>query len=201
MATKSFNITVGGKNFDAEVSSLDGVTFNMIINGNPYVSTAIDTTPEPEPDPDPEEPDEPDTPEPEPTPEPTPDPEGVILASFDSAPSINMFTVGSTSAYGDGKITYNETYYKKGVKLDSKGSITFTPQKNYNMTIIMGTAKSGRDVKLNDVKTTVSGTENTTGKYYELEPIAITAGTKYVITKGSAEGLVMLIKLEPVSQE
>ena len=69
------------------------------------------------------------------------------------------------------------------------------------MTIIMGTAKSGRDVKLNNVLTTVSGTENTTGKYYELEPIAITAGTKYVITKGSAEGLVMLIKLEPVSQE
>ena len=131
--------------------------------------------------------------------EPTPEPEGVILASFNGSPSVSMFTVGGN--YGDGNATYNGVAYKKGVKLDSKGSITFTPQKNYNMTLIMGTAKSGRDVKLNDVKTTVSGTVNTDGAYYELEPIAITAGTKYVITKGSAEGLVMLIKLEPVSQE
>lgn len=82
--------------------------------------------------------------------------------------------------------------------MDSKGSITFTPAKNYNMTIVMGTAKSGKNVKLNGTTTTVTGTENTEGKYYELQPIAITAGTKYVITKGSAEGLVMLIKLEPI---
>ena len=81
--------------------------------------------------------------------------------------------------------------------MDSKGSITFTPAKNYNMTIVMGTAKNGRDVKLNGTVTTVSGTENTEGSYYEMKPIAITAGTQYVITKGSAEGLVMLIKLEP----
>lgn len=131
--------------------------------------------------------------------DPTPTPTGTILASFDSAPSSNMFTVGGN--YGDGKITYNETYYKKGVKLDSKGSITFTPQQDYNMTIIMATAKSGRDVKLNDTVTTVSGTTNTEGAYYELAPIAITKGTQYVITKGSAEGMVMLIKLEPVSQK
>ena len=125
----------------------------------------------------------------------TPTPEGTILASFDEKPSSDMFTVGGS--YGDGKITYDGVYYKKGVKMDSKGSITFTPAKNYNMTIVMGTAKSGKDVKLNGTTTTVTGTENTEGKYYELQPIAITAGTKYVITKGSAEGLVMLIKLEP----
>ena len=138
--------------------------------------------------------------EPTPTPTPEPTPEGSILASFDGAPSTNIFSVGSTSAYGDGKITYNEVYYKKGVKLDSKGSITFTPQKDYNMTIVMSVAKDGRDVKLNNVTTTVSGTLNTSGNYYELEPIAITSGTEYVITKGSKEGMLMLIKLEPVSQ-
>ena len=65
------------------------------------------------------------------------------------------------------------------------------------MTLILATAKSGRDVKLNGEKTTVSGTENTEGKYYELQPISITAGTQYVLTKGSAESIVMLIKLEP----
>ena len=106
-----------------------------------------------------------------------------------------MFTVGGN--YGDGKITYEGTSYKKGVKLDSKGSITFTPTKDYNMTIVLATAKPGRNVKINGEITSVSGTENTEGAYYELEPIAITAGTQYVITKGSAESIVMLIKLVP----
>jgi pectate lyase len=121
--------------------------------------------------------------------------EGTIVASFDGAPSNSMFTVGGS--YGDGKITYNGVYYKKGVKLDSKGSITFTPAFDYNMTIVMGTAKPARNVNLNGVQTTVSGTENTEGLYYQLEPIAISKDTQYVITKGSAEGLVMLIILEP----
>ena len=122
-------------------------------------------------------------------------PEGTILASFDSSPSSSLFTVGGN--YGDGKITYDGTYYKKGVKLDSKGSITFTPTKNYQMTLILATAKSGRDVKLNGEKTTVSGTENAEGAYYEMQPISITAGKQYVLTKGTAESIVMLIKLVP----
>ena len=138
-------------------------------------------------------PDNPDNPENPDTPE-TPD--GIILASFDSAPSNSMFTVGGN--YGDGKITYDGTYYKKGVKLDSKGSITFTPAKNYDMTIILATAKTGRNVNLNGEMTTVSGTENTVGAYYEMQPIAVTAGTQYVLKKGSAESIVMLIKLVPI---
>ena len=110
-----------------------------------------------------------------------------------------MFVVGGN--YGDGKITYDDVYYKKGVKLDSKGSITFTPATDYQMTLILATAKSGRDVKINGVNTTVSGVENTTGAYYQMNPIAITANQEYVITKGSAESIVMLIKLEPNNQE
>ena len=126
------------------------------------------------------------------------DTEGVILATFDGAPSHSMFTVGGS--YGDGKITYNGTYYKKGIKLDSKGSITFTPTKDYNMVLVLATAKNGRDVKINGEKTTVSGTTNTEGAYYEMEPIAITAGTEYVITKGSGESIVMIIKLTPANE-
>lgn len=127
-----------------------------------------------------------------------PAPEGIILASFDGSPSSSIFTVGGS--YGDGKITYNSIGYKKGVKLDSKGSITFTPAKNYLMTLVLATAKDGRDVKINNETTTVSGTENSEGKYYELQPIAITKGTQYVLTKGSKESIVMLIKLEPVAE-
>ena len=129
---------------------------------------------------------------------PQPTPDGVIVGSFDGAPSNSMFTVGGD--YGDGKITYNGTYYKKGVKMNSNGSITFTPQKNYQMTIVMATSKSGRDVKINGETTTVSGTENTEGKYYELQPIAITAGTQYQLTKGTQEGIVMLVILTPVEE-
>ena len=106
-----------------------------------------------------------------------------------------MFTAADN--YGDGKITYEGVYYKKGEKLDSKGSITFTPQKDYNMTIILATVKSGRDVKINNTVTTVSGTLNEAGSYYELQPIPVAAGTEYKITKGSAEAIVMLIKLIP----
>ena len=125
------------------------------------------------------------------------DTEGVILATFDGAPSHSMFTVGGS--YGDGKITYGGTYYKKGVKLNSNGSITFTPTKDYSMVLVLATAKDGRDVKINGEKTTVSGTTNTEGAYYEMEPIAITAGTEYVITKGSGESIVMIIKLTPAN--
>lgn len=127
-----------------------------------------------------------------------PTPEGTILASFDGSPSSSIFTVGGS--YGDGKITYNNIGYKKGVKLDSKGSITFTPASNYLMTLVLATAKDGRDVKINNETTTVSGTENSEGKYYELQPIAITKGTQYVLTKGSKESIVMLIKLEPIAE-
>ena len=125
-----------------------------------------------------------------------PAPEGTILATFDGSPSNSMFTVGGD--YGDGKITYAGTYYKKGVKLDSKGSVTFTPAKDYNMTIVLATAKTGRDVKVNGTVTTVSGTVNEAGAYYEMQPIAITAGTQYALTKGSAESIVMVIKLDPI---
>lgn len=121
--------------------------------------------------------------------------EGVIVASFDGSPSNAMFTVGGN--YGDGKITYNNIYYKKGVKLDSRGSITFTPAKDYKMTLVLATAKTGRDVKLNGETVTVSGTENTEGAYYQLNPISIAKNTQYTITKGSAESIVMLIILEP----
>ena len=123
-------------------------------------------------------------------------PEGTILASFDGAPSSDMFTAAGD--YGDGKSTYEGTYCKKGVKLNSKGSVTFTPQKDYQMTLVLATAKTGRDVTLNGQKTTIGGKENAEGAYYEMEPISIAAGTQYVITKGSAESILMFIKLVPV---
>lgn len=131
--------------------------------------------------------------------DPTPAPEGTITCDFNNngAPSSSVFTASGSA--GDGKITYDGTYYKTGLKLQSSaGSISFTPQKNYNMTIVLATNKKGRNVKLNDTQTTVSGTENTEGSYYQMAPIAVTAGTQYTITRGSDEAIVMLIILEPI---
>ena len=120
---------------------------------------------------------------------------GTITASFDGSPSNSMFTVAGD--YGDGKITYNGDYYKKGVKLNSKGSITFTPTNDYKMTMVLSTAKGGRTVKVNDVET-AGGTENTEGKYYVITSQNITKGTQYVIKKGDDESILMLIILEPI---
>ena len=176
--TYTFNDNVGN---DDQDSAYDSVLGGLL---DSYKSSLIGFFGEDIPTDNPDNPDNPEV------------PEGTILVSFDGAPSNTMFTMGGS--YGDGKITYDGIYYKKGVKLDSKGSITFTPTKDYNMTLVLATAKPGRDVKLNGEKTTVGGTENTEGKYYEMEPISITSGTQYVLTKGTAESIVMLIKLEPV---
>ena len=124
-----------------------------------------------------------------------PAPTGTIITSFDGAPSNSMFTVAGD--YGDGKITYNEVYYKKGVKLNSKGSVTFTPASDYKMTIVLATAKSGRKVKVNDVETE-GGTENTAGNYYVVTSQNITKDTQYVIKKGDDESILMLVILESI---
>lgn len=125
----------------------------------------------------------------------TPAPEGTIFCSFDGSPSNTMFT--ATGTYGDGKITYDGVYYKKGLKLNSSASITFTPQKNYMMTIVFAQTKDGRNVKLNEETTTATGTENADGKYCEVKNIPVTAGTAYTMKRGTDESIVMIIKLEP----
>lgn len=126
----------------------------------------------------------------------TPAPEGTIFCSFDGSVSNSMFSVNEGNL-GDGKITYEGVYYKKGEKLDSKGYIKFTPQKNYMMTIVFSMAKPGRSVKLNGTETTATGTDNNEGNYCEVKGIPVTAGTECNLTKGSAESMVMIIKLEP----
>ena len=66
------------------------------------------------------------------------------------------------------------------------------------ISLVLATAKSGKNVKLNGEQTPDATITNTEGAYYQLAPIAITAGTQYQLTKGSAESIVMLIILEPV---
>ena len=147
----------------------------------------------------PEGPDNPDNPDDPDNPDSPDNPEGTITVTFDGAPSSSMFSV--TGDYGDGKITYDGTYYKRGAKLNSKTTVSFTPQRDYLMTLVLATSKSGRDVSLNGSVTTAGGTENTEGKYYEMQPIGIKAGTQYVLKKGSTESILMLVKLEPENRQ
>ena len=144
----------------------------------------------------PETPGTPDNPESPDTPDNPETPATTILVSFNDAPSNSLFTV--TGEYGDGKITYDGTYYKRGAKLNSKTTVAFTPQKDYKMTLVLATVKDGRDVSLNGTNTTVGGTLNTEGAYYEMEPISVYAGTHYEIKKGAKESILMLVKLVPV---
>ena len=126
----------------------------------------------------------------------TPEPEKITkIISFDNdKPSEDGFTV--SGSYGDGKITYNDTYYKRGVKLASTtGSVTFTSDDDYDMTIILSLSKSGRNVKINNQLSEVDGTENSSGNYYQMNPISISKNTEYTITKGNGEGGLMLIIL------
>ena len=131
----------------------------------------------------------------EPGGEVTPTPEGTITVSFDGSSSNSMFT--AAGEYGDGKITYGGTYYKKGIKMNSKGSITFTPTQNYKMTLVMSKSKKYSDISINGTVTALTGTVSEAGNYFEANPIDITANTQYVIKKGSEESMVMLIILVP----
>jgi hypothetical protein len=68
------------------------------------------------------------------------------------------------------------------------------------MTIVLSNEKTGTDVKLNGTATGVTGTKNTDGNYYQMAAIPVTANTQYTITRASAEAIVMLIILEPISE-
>ena len=128
----------------------------------------------------------------------TPEPEEITkIISFNGSPSEAGFTV--SGSYGDGNITYNNTSYQKGIKLNNSGSVTFTSDDDYDMTIILSLSKNGRDVKINNQLSQVGGTESSQEEnYYQMNPISISKNTEYTITKGSGESMLMLIILTKI---
>jgi hypothetical protein len=109
--------------------------------------------------------------------------------------SSSLFTT-VPGAYADGKITYNETYYKKGWKLNSTGQIKFTTTKDMKMTILLSQEKAN-SVTVNGTEYT--GTANEGGHYYEINNINVTANTEYVLSKTSGkESIVSMVILEPI---
>lgn len=107
----------------------------------------------------------------------------------------NFFTCGGNpSANYKGSI-YDGVTFETALKMDSKGSISFTPTADGTLTIIQSTVKNGtNNFKLNGTTINQKSTDatNKTATYTE----DITAGTVYTIKKGNSEAGIIYVKVE-----
>ncbi len=128
--------------------------------------------------------------------------EGDIYASFVGGVAQSnvegFFTVAGSQAQNHGSMTVNGETYETGLKLDSKGSLSFTPSEDMTMTLYFrvkgddaATITEG-DVKVNGE--TEAGNALTEGGFTLTMDVA--KGTQYAITKGSAESYIFYISLE-----
>lgn len=108
-----------------------------------------------------------------------------IECYFNGSVSNNAFTF--TGAYGDCAQTVNGQALAKGAKINSKGSITFSTDKEMQLTVVLGNSKAN-NISIDG--TTISGDTNFT------VTTTIPAG-QHTIAKGKAsEYLVMYIGLK-----
>ncbi len=130
--------------------------------------------------------------------------DGEIYASFVngelSSNAVSFFTVAGGKGSNHGSMTIGGTNYPTGLKLDSKGSISFTPSKDMTMTVYF-TKKTNKegvvDLKINGSK--VEGTATESGDGYTIT-MTVTGGTTYELLKGTLETCVFYISLVPVSE-
>lgn len=127
--------------------------------------------------------------------------EGEVYASFINGEVQsnvdNFFTITGSKASGKGTMTINGTPYDSGLKLDSNGTITFTPSENMTMTVYFR-VKAGKEgtpnLLINGEE--VTGIEISDGFTYTM---TVNANTQYVISKASGiESYIYYISLVPV---
>ena len=127
--------------------------------------------------------------------------EGEVYASFINGEVQsnvdNFFTITGSKASGKGTMTINGTSYDSGLKLDSNGTITFTPSENMTMTVYFR-VKAGKEgtpnLLINGEE--VTGIEISDGFTYTM---TVNANTQYVISKASGiESYIYYISLVPV---
>ena len=123
------------------------------------------------------------------------EPGTAISSSFiDGVASNNFFTAVGSKATKKGTMTINGETYDTGLKLDSKGSISFTPTADMTMTVYYR-VKEGKEstptLNVNDVE--VTGTAIADGFIYTA---SVSANTAYTISKG-VEAYVYYIELVP----
>ena len=87
-------------------------------------------------------------------------------------------------------MTFNGQTYESGLKLDSKGSVTFTTTETMNMTLVLSNVKGNNTVKVDG--TNMSG--EVIDNYYLVTVNNLQAG-EHKILKGTAEGLLIYIGL------
>ena len=110
-------------------------------------------------------------------------------------PSNSLFTVTGSKGEckGDKAVTFNGQTYESGLKLDSKGSVTFTTTETMNMTLVLSNVKGNNTVKVDG--TNMSG--EVIDNYYLVTVNNLQAG-EHKILKGTAEGLLIYIGLTKV---
>lgn len=107
----------------------------------------------------------------------------------------NFFTCAGSTATGYKGSIYDGVTFKAALKMNSTGSISFTPTADGILTIIQSTVKNGtNNFKLNGTTINQKSTDatNKTATYTE----DITAGTVYKITRGNSEAGIIYVRVE-----
>ena len=125
----------------------------------------------------------------------TPVIEGTVTCNFNGSVSNNAFIAekdGSEPSFTNkgGPVVVDGVSYEKGLKVESKTTVTFTTSETMTMIVYLGSA-SVDNLKLDGETITVNdATANTI-------TVMVSAGT-HVISRGSGEGHIYFIKLVPV---
>lgn len=126
--------------------------------------------------------------------------EGTITCSFtEGQPNTNapsgFFTVAGDKAVKKGDMVIDGTTYSEGLKMNSKGSVSFTPSEDMTMYLYICTSDASESLNINgdDI---VSDTATDGGVIISMN---VQAGQSYTIKKGkSGETFLYYIKLVPV---
>lgn len=126
--------------------------------------------------------------------------EGTITCSFtEGQPNTNapsgFFTVAGDKAVKKGDMVIDGITYSEGLKMNSKGSVSFTPSEDMTMYLYICTSDASESLDINgdDI---VSGTATDGGVIISMN---VQAGQSYTIKKGkSGETFLYYIKLVPV---
>lgn len=113
-------------------------------------------------------------------------PDNASICHFmDKAPSSNQVTVSGNYSNSKGTVTYDGKDYNLCVKMESATVITITPAEDCNVTLVFGSAETGKKLKIDNT----TYTTDANGKY----TFAAKGGTTYTLTKGDSINLFLIL--------
>lgn len=112
--------------------------------------------------------------------------EGEVICHFsDKKPSSAMVTVSGNYSNSKGSVTYSGKEYSICVKMESATSISLAPTGDCNITLMFGSAETGKKLKIDE--------ETYTTDAQGLYTFEATAGTRYELKKGDSINLFLII--------